>query len=340
MSTMTNDVSTLRDLARQYAEVASDEVQNPRRDRWRDLNSLTPVVPPIYMRGGNCWGEVPELSVRQCEDELLAGAERRLRRLLYWASLEDDSVFEPWLRVGAVHRTGGWGVEAKRIPPSEPGGAWKHEPPIREPEDIRKLVMPRHDIDDEATAERAGRIRDAIGDILTVHVDRGPLWRMWPGDLATILGELRGIDTFMYDMMDRPEWLGELMAFLRDGVLAAHDQAEAAGDWSLAEHENQAMPYARELPDPAPNSHGAKRSQLWGYQAAQEFTLVSPAMHEEFLLRYQRPILDKFGLVAYGCCEDLTKKIDMLRTVPNLRRIGIAPRADVASCAEQIGATT
>jgi hypothetical protein len=60
-------------------------------------------------------------------------------------------------------------------------------------------------------------------------------------------------------------------------------------------------------------------------------------MHEEFLLRYQRPILDKFGLVAYGCCEDLTRKIDMLRSVPNLRRIAVAPVADVARCAEQIG---
>ena len=58
---------------------------------------------------------------------------------------------------------------------------------------------------------------------------------------------------------------------------------------------------------------------------------------EEFLLRYQLPILEKFGLVSYGCCEDLTRKIDMLRRIPNLRRIGIAPAADVAKCAEQIG---
>ena len=61
-------------------------------------------------------------------------------------------------------------------------------------------------------------------------------------------------------------------------------------------------------------------------------------MHEEFMLRYQLPIMAKFGLSAYGCCEDLTKKIDLLRKIPNLRRIAVAPRADVPRCAEQIGA--
>ncbi|MBN1556673.1 MAG: hypothetical protein JW951_00845, partial [Lentisphaerae bacterium] len=39
----------------------------------------------------------------------------------------------------------------------------------------------------------------------------------------------------------------------------------------------------------------------------------------------------------YGCCEDLTHKIDMLRGIPNLRRIAVSPFADAARCAEQIG---
>jgi hypothetical protein len=71
--------------------------------------------------------------------------------------------------------------------------------------------------------------------------------------------------------------------------------------------------------------------------ASQEFTAVSPAMHEEFLLRYQLPILARFGLTAYGCCEDLTRKIPMLRRIPNLRRIAVSPFADAAKCAAEIG---
>jgi hypothetical protein len=140
----------------------------------------------------------------------------------------------------------------------------------------------------------------------------------------------------MIDMLDNPEWLHSLVKFMRDGVLKAHAEAEAAGDWGLGAHQNQAMPYAKELEDPAANKNGVQRNQLWGYMASQEFTSVSPSMHDEFLLQYQLPILKCFGLVAYGCCEDLTRKIDILRQIPNLRRIAVSPFADVAKCAAEI----
>ena len=60
-------------------------------------------------------------------------------------------------------------------------------------------------------------------------------------------------------------------------------------------------------------------------------------MFDEFMLQYQIPIVEKFGLVSYGCCEDLTDKIDVVRQIPNLRRIAVSPMADVAKCAEEIG---
>ena len=73
------------------------------------------------------------------------------------------------------------------------------------------------------------------------------------------------------------------------------------------------------------------------YCAAQEFTLISPEFHEEFLLQYQRPIFEPYGLLHYGCCEDLTHKIGILRSFKNLRSIAVTPVANVAACAEQIG---
>ena len=61
--------------------------------------------------------------------------------------------------------------------------------------------------------------RDAVGDLITINVDRGPAYRMWTGDLSTDLGYLRGIENFMLDMLDDPEGLHRLMAFMRDGIL-------------------------------------------------------------------------------------------------------------------------
>ena len=39
----------------------------------------------------------------------------------------------------------------------------------------------------------------------------------------------------------------------------------------------------------------------------------------------------------YGCCEPLDRKIDIVRKLPNLRKISITPWADVKRAAEQMG---
>ena len=331
-----SDRDILRELARRYLDICHGPEQAERRRLWRQHNSLTWTRPLLYVRAF-AWQEMPQARLR-CREELLRHFENFFRYHLFWHSLGDDAIFEPWVTVNAAYRCTGWGVDGKRLYTGEPGGSFKVDYPIRDPRDIERLRAPWHEINEAETKRRTARLGDAIGDLITINVDRGPAYRMWTGDISTDLGYLRGIENFMLDMYDRPEWLHRLAAFLRDGILRTHAQAEAAGDWGLGAHQNQAMPYATGLSDPAANVNGVTRKQLWGYMAAQEFALVSPAMHDEFLLQYQLPILREFGLVAYGCCEDLTRKIDILRKIPNLRRIGVSPFAQVARCAEAIGA--
>jgi len=330
-----HDKGILRDLAKQYAEICAQPVQDERRVLWKQHNSLKQTRPLIYVRAF-AWQEMPQ-SECLCEEPFARQHEGAFRRLLFLNTLGDDSIFEPWTTVQATRKCGGWGISGERHFGDEPGGSFKVDYPIKELSDIEKLRVPWHEIDEEKTSENVERLSDAVGDIIMVNVDRGPAYRMWTGDISTDLGYLRGIEHFMMDMMDNPEWLHRLVKFMSDGIIKTHNEAEAVGDWGLCAHQNQAMPYAEELDDPAANVNDVKRSQLWGYMAAQELTAVSPAMHDEFILQYQLPILNKFGLVAYGCCEDLTNKIDMLRQIQNLRRIAVSPFADVARCAEQIG---
>ncbi len=331
----TNDKTILRDLAKKYAEVASQPVQEEHRTLWRRHNSLKETRPLIYVRAF-AWNEMPQAECL-CKDPLARHYEDFFRSTLFRSTLDDDSIFEPWVTIQATQVCNGWGLSGNRHFADEPGGSFKVDYPIKGLSDIERLQIPRHEIDEMKTSENLARLTDLIGDIITVNVDRGPAYRMWTGDISTDLGYLRGIEHFMMDMLDNPEWLHRLVKFMSDGILKTHEEAEASGDWGLSAHQNQAMPYAGELEDPAPNVNGVKRSQLWGYMAAQELTAVSPAMHDEFMLQYQLPILKHFGLVAYGCCEDLTRKIDMLRQIPNLRRIAVSPFANVARCAEQIG---
>lgn len=336
---MPHDRATLREVAKRYLEACARDAQQERRRLWRARNSLKQVRPLIYVRAF-AWHEMAE-SQCECADPFLRGFEDFFRRSLFWDSLNDDSVFEPWVTVGAACVTpaeGHWGLPNRWVLNADKRGSNRMDPVLVDPDDAARMIAPHHMIDEAETARRVERLEDAVGDVITVNVDRAPAYRMWAGDISTHLAQLRGLDRLMVDMLERPQWLHGILAFMRDGILRTHEEAERAGDWRLSAHQNQAMPYAEELDDPAPNGPAVTRNKLWTFCASQETTLVGPDMFAEFMLQYQIPIMRPFGLAAYGCCEDLTLKIDVLRRVPNLRRIAVSPMANVARCAEQIGA--
>jgi hypothetical protein len=309
----TTEIEILRDLAQRYVEICHKDAQDERRALWRTHNSLNPTLPPIYVRAF-AWREMPE-SQCQCEDPFFQRYENFFRESLFRDTFDDDFIFEPWVTVNAAWITpqdGLWGLPIGRIPSTEPRGSWKYDPPLKAPEDIAKLAVPHHAIDEKETARRVTKLQDATGDIITVNVDRGPAYRQ-----------------VMWDMMDRPSWLHGLLATMRDGILRTHEEAEQAGDWTLCAHQNQAMPYAEELADPAANVPSATRDKLWYYAASQEYAQVGPKMFDEFMLQYQIPIMAEFGLVAYGCCEDLTHKIGVGFDPDRIRRI---LRRDLKAC--------
>jgi len=73
----------------------------------------------------------------------------------------------------------------------------------------------------------------------------------------------------------------------------------------------------------------------WG--ESQETVGVGPGQFAEFVLQYQLPILRRFRLAAYGCCEPLDHKYDLLfEHVPNLRWVSVPPSADLRLAADKI----
>jgi hypothetical protein len=337
------DIQILRDLARQYAEIAADPIQDAKRDLWRKHNSLRPTRTPILATYGmwNVWcREVFGDQAMQCVDPFYRQHERWLRMQLFQYAVGDDSIQEPWITQGATEQASWrhiWGVNEGHTAPQNEGDAWQFDPPIMEWSDMAKLSVPRHIIDEEDTARNVARLQEAVGDILEVNVERGGFFHGFVTDISTSIAGLRGLEQLMVDMYESPDELHKLLAFMRDGILAVQDEVEGTGDQGLISGQNQTLCYSEELEAPKANTRPRTRKDLWGFCAAQEYTLVSPTMHDEFLVRYQLPIMEKYGLMAYGCCEDLTNKIDMLRQFRNLRIIAVTPRANVARCAEQIG---
>ena len=75
---------------------------------------------------------------------------------------------------------------------------------------------------------------------------------------------------------------------------------------------------------------------MWGFCESQETVGVSPAMFGEFIFPYQMPLLSKFGLNCYGCCEPLQSRWHILKNIPRLRRVSVSPWADQKMMAEML----
>lgn len=97
---MNQDKLALGDLAKQYAELCNDPVQDERRALWRQHNSLKKIRPLIYVRAF-AWEEMSQ-SKCMCADPFLRQFEDFFRNHLFWSTFNDDSIFEPWVTVQAT----------------------------------------------------------------------------------------------------------------------------------------------------------------------------------------------------------------------------------------------
>ena len=76
---------------------------------------------------------------------------------------------------------------------------------------------------------------------------------------------------------------------------------------------------------------------MWGFCESQETVGVSPEMVGEFVVPYQKPIMERFGLSCYGCCEPLDPRWYLLKDIKGLTRVSVSPWADVNRMAEYLG---
>lgn len=327
--------NTVRELARRVAEAAADADNVYRRRLWNDVNSLRlPERPPVVCHPG-CWEELIPRSSLVSQDDFHAEVECALRQTLYKCEIGDDTVVEPWYAVPVALELQGehlWGLPVGYTHSGMTGGAWRYVHPIRQESDLDRIVPPVYRHNAAATEQSLSQHHDLLGDILPVRpVGAVPGPGAWLHGWAT---QLCGVQELLEHMMDRPQWVHRLMATLRDGWLGVLDQVEASGVLTL---NNVGLYACDDLPQPDFDGHHVRLSDLWGRGESQEFQGVSPRHYEEFLLDYQRPILERFGLSYYGCCEDLTNKIGLVLSIPNLRKFVCSPWTDLGRLVEAVG---
>jgi hypothetical protein len=339
------DRDILRRLADDVAEIAALSAQREHAALWRRLNDLEPAKPPIWIN------EIPwhEMNVNgeltlQCVDPFCREHEETLRRTLYlWRHMPVDMVVEPVHYVPLVIHDTGFGIDEEvdiaRTDAASAIVSRHFHIQIQEEADLVKIETPVVTHDVEATARNVARLADIFGDILPVEPRGAPGFWFAPWDE---LIRWWGVQEAMMDLALRPELVHAAMDRLVNAYLARLDQYEEQGLLSRNDGNvrigSGGLGYTRALPQPDFDPAHVRTQDLWGAGTAQIFSDVSPAMHWEFALQYERRWLDRWGLTYYGCCEPLHLKIDMLRErVPNLRKISMSPWVDPAIAADRLG---
>ncbi len=340
MASDERDKGILRDLAKQVAEVASLPIMAERRAMWKRHNGLQRVRPMILVFPEGSWGELLPDSALKCTDEKARRMEWQLRsRLYYHEHLHDDMVIEREWVVGKAIKHTGWGLEPKNIPSTAARGAWKFDPVLTSRDDLKKLAFPQVGHDENATRQALAEAQELFGDILDVKLKGISHVSFHPMALYT---RLRGLNEAMMDMAADPAMVHDAMTFFEEGYRRIVQQYEHLNLLNLNNdgtyHSSGGVGYTDELPAPGFDPSRVRPCDLWASAEAQELALVSPEMHEEFALQYERRLLAPFGLNGYGCCEDLSRKLDYVLTIPRIRRISISPFADVDRSAEKLGA--
>jgi len=336
-----NDAAIIRELALRVAEIAALPVQDEKQAMWRKLNALEPER-PMVMIDQVCWHEMninDELTMR-CEDPECKQYEYFLRAVLYqWKHFRVDMVVEPFIRVRkAIHNSGfgvGWWSETAVTDPANPVVGHRFINQFKDDADLDKVKRPVVTHDPEETARRmevAHELFDGALDVVESGHDPGYM-TVWDP-----ISFWMSVEHALYALIDRPEFVAELVRRVVRGNMALLDQLEAQG---LLCHPQPTVHctggWTDELPSPGFDPECPRTKDIWMFSMAQMFSTVSPAMFDEFEVEPCMPLFERFGLVYYGCCEPLDKKMAQVRKIPNLRKISMSPWVDEEIGAGEIG---
>jgi hypothetical protein len=307
------------------------------RRLWKDLNSLQRTRPLVLCDPENGWNEIITEAQMKCHGKLARRWEMDLRKEIFWGEeMGDDKPVEPCFDVPYTVGPDDWGLHAiyRR---TDSAGSCVWDAPIKDyATDLPKLRKPAVNIDWETTNGCVEIAEEVFSAILTVRL-KGIWW--WSLGLTWPAATLRGLDKMLYDFTDHPDELKQLLATISAAYLEKLDYLQANDLLSLNNDGTYVgsggYGFTNELPQPDFSGH-VRCSDLWGFTESQETVDVSPDMYEEFVFPYEKPLMERFGLTCYGCCEPLHARWHVVRRHHNLRRVSCSPWADLKRMAQNL----
>ncbi len=338
--TSKNDMQVLRALAYQYFEISSSQKNRDNINLHKAVNDLE-MERPVVLIDELPWSEmnINEELTLVCSDRYLRSVEWFLRSNIYKNKyLPADMIVSPFIPVQKIINSSGIGisVEEETLSTDEKNHIKSHEYKdiLQTEEDLEKLKIPEISYDREKTLKNYHKLAEILGDILPVKITGIPYFAVTTWD---DIARYRGVTNLLMDLAQRPEFMHKIVRKLTDIKLAWLKQIEEQGLFDNDPYGLHCTPvHTEDLPGEDFSGGKFTRKNVWGRGAAQIFASVSKQMHQEFDIEYMKETIGQCGLVYYGCCEPLDKKIDIVEEIPNLRKISITPWADVNIAAEAI----
>jgi hypothetical protein len=334
------DRNILRGLAGKLAEIAALPVQEEKRSLWRKLNALQ-IERPMVMIDQVCWNEMTldeELTLRCTEPECRSYEESLRRTLFQWQHFPVDMVVEAFIRVPRAITNTGFGIHVhENIAVSDPQNdvvGHKYINQFQTMDDLEKIRTPQITHDPVETGRRMGVAHELFDGLLEVRPwGYDPYLSLWD-PISTWMG----VENALFALMDQPDLMHGIVGCVTDGYLSLLDQLEEQA--LLCQPQSLIHctgAYTNDLPAPGYDPNSPRTADIWMFGLAQMFSTVSPRMFKEFEVDYTSRICERFGLVYYGCCDPLDKKMKQVRMIPNVRKISMSPWTDQARGAAEMG---
>ncbi len=338
MSISRKDHEILRDLARYQLELANSPRNRKTYADWEANGaSRNQVTRPLIRIELSSFEHQIMPAFQRCEGEEARWIERQmLRPIINFTQFEDDTLVPDYYEVADHYQFTPFNLPVKT---EHTGGLGHHFIPYLHDleEDEHLLGKSAFAIREDWAQQRMTQAQDIFGDIIPVKRISNAAYCTPMQDIVHIMN----MDDMYVAMIDDEERFTAMLDRLTDDYIAFYEAQEASGTLHTAakmQHLCQGTYcFTNELTDDQPN---AKLKDMWVFMDSQETSGVSPEMYKELVFPYYKKVMDRFGLVSYGCCEATHPIWDnCLSGVENLRKVSISPWCDEEFMGERLRGT-
>lgn len=328
----------IRKLVEEVSECFNNVGNTQKIEMWKKHNNLVKCekVPiNVHLFSGeytNVWRELIPINSIESTDSVERHIEvQLLQKLFKYKVIKDDDILLPTIWIKPILKNDSqslFGVHIEKEVSDFEAGSYRINSVINSIEDINRLRYPEFAVDHHATKELFNSVTEAVDGKLPVKIQSDELGAS-PFDTVS---KLRGVNELMFNFIDDPALVHELMNFITDGYIHYHKQREEYGyiepeeTWGFRVHSDY-LPISTD---------SFTLKHCWSYISAQTSGIISPEMYREFIHPCHKKLAAIFGKVYYHGCEDLTQKIDTIKELPGLRRFHISPWTNLEAAVEKL----